>query len=70
MSLDDSEDEGKENKDEGKENEDEDGDENGKDSSHSKVGDVSMYTGGVEVRSHAFLLAECIKNLLVALLHC
>jgi len=62
MSLDDSEDEGKE-------NEDEDGDENGKDSSHSEVGDVSMYTGGVEVRSRAFLLAEYIKNLLVALLH-
>ena len=28
-----------------------------------------MYTGGVEVRSRAFLLAEYIKNLLVALLH-
>ena len=63
MSLDDSEDEGKENEDE-----DEDGDENGKDSSHREVGDVSMYTAGVEVRSRAFLLAEYIKNLLFALL--
>jgi hypothetical protein len=64
MSLDDSEDEGKENEDK-----DEDSDENGKDSSHSEVGDISMYTGGIEVRSCAFLLAEYIKNLLVALLH-
>jgi hypothetical protein len=58
MSLDDSEDEGKEN---------EDGDENGKDSSYSEVGDVSMYTGdnnNVEVRSCAFFLAEYIIYLL------